>query len=44
MYIQQILQYLIWPALILVSWFAIKIALSAYEKRFSDEAKQEGQK
>jgi hypothetical protein len=36
MYIPQILQYLLWPAMILVSWFAIRIALGYYEKRFAD--------
>jgi hypothetical protein len=31
MYISEILQYLIWPGFILVSWFAVKYALSLYE-------------
>jgi hypothetical protein len=34
MYITGILQYLIWPAFIVVSWFLIKAGLSYYEKRF----------
>jgi len=34
MYISQILQYLIWPAFILLSWYAVKYALTAYEKKF----------
>jgi hypothetical protein len=34
MYITQILQYLIWPAFIALSWFAIVLALKAYEKKF----------
>jgi hypothetical protein len=34
MYIKEILQYLLWPAFILVAWISVKIALSAYEKKF----------
>ena len=34
MYITSILQYLIWPAFIVISWFAIRFALSLYEKKF----------
>jgi hypothetical protein len=37
MYISEILQYLIWPAFILLCWFAIKYALSVYEKKFSEK-------
>jgi len=37
MYISEILEYLIWPGIILVSWFAIKIALSFYEKKFPEK-------
>jgi len=37
MYISQILQYLIWPAFILLSWLVIKFALSVYEKKFSEK-------
>jgi len=37
MYISQILQYLIWPAFILLSWVVIKYALSAYEKKFPEK-------
>jgi len=37
MYISQILQYLIWPGFIILCWFAIKLALSAYEKKFSEK-------
>jgi hypothetical protein len=33
MYTGEILKYLIWPAFILVSWFAVKFALSLYEGR-----------
>jgi hypothetical protein len=31
MYISEILKYLIWPAFIVVSWLAVKYALSLYE-------------
>jgi hypothetical protein len=34
MYINQILQYLLWPAFIIICWFAVSIALKAYEKKF----------
>jgi hypothetical protein len=34
MYISGLLQYLIWPAFIIVSWLIIKAGLSYYEKRF----------
>jgi hypothetical protein len=37
MYISEILQYLIWPAFIVLSWFAVKLALSVYEKKFPKE-------
>jgi hypothetical protein len=36
MYIPQILQYLLWPALILISWFAIWYAVKYFEKKFPD--------
>ena len=36
MYLNAILQYLIWPALIIMSWFVIKYALAFYEKKFPD--------
>lgn len=41
MYISEILQYLIWPAFIIISWFIIKTGLKLYEKRFpvKDEEK-----
>jgi hypothetical protein len=41
MYITGILQYLIWPAFILISWFIIKAGLSYYEKKYpvKDEEK-----
>jgi len=34
MYIIAILQYLIWPVFIIVSWLIIKAGLSYYEKKF----------
>jgi hypothetical protein len=37
MYITGILQYLIWPAFILLSWFAVRLALNLYEKKFPGE-------
>jgi len=37
MYISEILQYLIWPAFIVLNWFAVKLALSVYEKKFPKE-------
>jgi hypothetical protein len=36
MYISEILEYLIWPAFILIAWFTIKLALSAWEKKFPE--------
>lgn len=36
MYIEQILQYLIWPVFIVISWVTIKFALSRYEKKFPE--------
>jgi len=37
MYISEILEYLIWPGIILLSWFAIKLFLSFYEKKFPEK-------
>jgi hypothetical protein len=34
MYISGILQYLIWPIFIIVTWFIIKAGLAYYEKKF----------
>ena len=34
MYISEIIQYLIWPLLIIVSWFAVKTGLKLYERKF----------
>jgi len=44
MYIGEILKYLIWPAFIVVSWFAVKFALSLYESRNTDKEKAEENK
>lgn len=37
MYITEILEYLIWPAFIVLCWFAIKFALSYYESKFPEK-------
>jgi hypothetical protein len=34
MYINGIIQYLIWPVFIIVCWFIIKAGLKIYEKKF----------
>lgn len=36
MYITQLLEYLIWPAFILLSWYTVKFALTVYDKNFPD--------
>jgi hypothetical protein len=36
MYITQILQYLLWPALIIISWLIIKNVLASFEKKFPE--------
>lgn len=41
MYITGILQYLIWPVFIVVSWFIIKAALALYEKKFHVDNKND---
>jgi hypothetical protein len=43
MYISKILEYLIWPGFILLSWFFLKFALSLYEKRFPEKEAQSSQ-
>jgi hypothetical protein len=40
MYIPVILQYLIWPAFIIVSWFIIKAGLKLYEKKYPSEEEE----
>jgi hypothetical protein len=40
MYTSEILTYLIWPAFIIVSWFAIKAGLKYYEKKFPPEREE----
>ena len=37
MYISGILEYMIWPVFILISWIAVRVVLSAYEKKFPGE-------
>jgi len=37
MYINEILQYLIWPGFIIISWLSVKYALSYYEKKFPEK-------
>jgi hypothetical protein len=37
MYISGVIEYLIWPAFIILSWVVIKYALSAYEKKFPEK-------
>jgi hypothetical protein len=37
MYINEILEYLIWPGFILVSWLIIWFAVAAYEKKFPEK-------
>jgi len=39
MYLSSILQYLIWPVFIIVSWLIINAALSYYDKKFPVEEK-----
>jgi len=43
MYINQLLQYLLWPVFIIVSWIIIKAALNYYEKKFP-EGEQKSEK
>jgi hypothetical protein len=37
MFLSEILQYMILPAFIVISWLAVKYALSVYEKRFPEK-------
>jgi hypothetical protein len=41
MYIKEILEYLIWPAFIMIAWFSVKFALTAYEKKFPETESEE---
>jgi hypothetical protein len=41
MYLSGILNYLIWPAFIIVSWFIIKAGLKLYEKKFPATDKED---
>lgn len=47
MYISELIQYLLWPAFIIVAWFIIKASLLWYEKKFpavGHPAETDGQK
>jgi hypothetical protein len=37
MYITEIVEYLIWPAFILVAWLSVRFTLSAWEKKFPEK-------
>jgi hypothetical protein len=37
MYITGILQYLIWPAFIVLCWYAVRYAVITYERKFPGE-------
>lgn len=37
MYITGILQYLIWPAFIVLCWYAVRYAVLSYERKFPEE-------
>ena len=37
MYINEIIEYLIWPAFIVLAWFSVNFALAAYEKKSGDK-------
>jgi hypothetical protein len=41
MYINGILQYLIWPAFIVLCWYTVKMTLILYEKKFPEEIDDE---
>jgi hypothetical protein len=41
MYLSGIIQYLIWPAFILLAVIMVNIALSAYEKKFPGKDSEE---
>ena len=38
MYIKEIIEYLLWPVFILISWFAVNYALSLFNKTESSKA------
>jgi hypothetical protein len=35
MYINEILNYLMWPGLIIVTWYLIRLLLPIFEKKFA---------
>jgi len=37
MYITEFLSYLIWPAFIVISWYAVKYAMSVYDNKFPEK-------
>jgi hypothetical protein len=37
MYIKEILDYLMWPVLIIITWFLIKMLLPIFEKKFEEK-------
>jgi hypothetical protein len=37
MYLSGILEYLLWPVFILLVWFGVQIALTAFEKKFPEK-------
>jgi hypothetical protein len=41
MYISGILDYLIWPAFIIISWFIIKAGLYYYERKFPAKGEED---
>lgn len=41
MYTGEIIQYLIWPAFIILSWYAVRYALAAWEKGSADTSEKE---
>lgn len=43
MYITEILEYLIWPAFIVLSWFLVKYALYVYDKKYPGQGQNESE-
>jgi hypothetical protein len=37
MYITEILEYLIWPAFIVIAWLSVRFTLAAWEKKFPEK-------
>lgn len=36
MYLPSVLEYLLWPAFMIICWFAVKAALMKYEQKFPE--------